>query len=358
MYCTTCLLLFSMVSRGNIWRVNNNSNYDGTNNFGENYGGTALRPVYKQLGQATALSNTKVQNGDTIHLEGSPLTYSNPGNISKKLVIIGAGYFLSENPNTSSDNYPSRVTNMNFAAGSGGSKIMGVWANIIDVSTSNISISRCRIDLHAQLANGISDVFIIGNYFSDSITPASSCIVMGTTGAPAGLIVKNNIIKKPLILQSVSGSGTITGIISDCSNNVFDCLPGNNIIFDVAECHNNIIRSAGLIVQVSTSNPSGISHNSSNNSSDLLGEALNNNIQVDMNTLFVANGSSDGRYKLNAGSAAGNDGTERGVFGSASIASRYSLSGLAPIPVIYNLQATGDGGPSGIQVNINARIIN
>ena len=49
-------------------------------------------------------------------------------------------------------------------------------------------------------------------------------------------------------------------------------------------------------------------------------------------------------YQILSGSVAsnsGSDGTDRGAFGGAPVADRYTLSGLAAIPVIYSVSTSG-----------------
>lgn len=64
-----------------------------------------------------------------------------------------------------------------------------------------------------------------------------------------------------------------------------------------------------------------------------------------MGTLFIAPGSStDGNYQLQSGVASnypGLGGGDRGAFGGSIPANRYTLSGLANIPVIYDVYTTG-----------------
>ncbi|MEP6844563.1 MAG: hypothetical protein ABI861_01100, partial [Panacibacter sp.] len=50
-------------------------------------------------------------------------------------------------------------------------------------------------------------------------------------------------------------------------------------------------------------------------------------------------------------------GTERGVFGGAATINRYTLSGLAAIPVIYQVSTSGVATPTGLPVTIKARTI-
>ena len=86
----------------------------------------------------------------------------------------------------------------------------------------------------------------------------------------------------------------------------------------------------------------------------------NNNIVItDISTLFVdpSTNTTDGHYQLKPGSAAGADGTDRGAFGGLAVTNHYTLSGLAPIPVIYNISTSGVGGSGGLNVSVKARSI-
>src|SRR4051794_40792250 len=94
-----CLLSFQQ-TYAKIWRVNNNSNYNGSSLWGDNFGGTATFPVFKQI--ADANNSNLVSAGDTIYVEGSTANYE-AVTINKKLAIVGPGFFLNENPHVSND---------------------------------------------------------------------------------------------------------------------------------------------------------------------------------------------------------------------------------------------------------------
>ena len=83
-----------------IWRVNNKSNFNGTSLYGDNFGGTSTYPVFKEINDGVNWAN--VNDNDTLYVEGSTSVYA-AASITKKLVVIGPGYFLSENPKTSND---------------------------------------------------------------------------------------------------------------------------------------------------------------------------------------------------------------------------------------------------------------
>ena len=89
------------------------------------------------------------------------------------------------------------------------------------------------------------------------------------------------------------------------------------------------------------------------------GTTDNNLVVPAITTLFVASTSPDAAYQVAAGSPAnnsGSDGTDRGAFGGAAVTSRYTLSGLAAIPVVYKITTAG-ATSTDLPVTIDARTI-
>ena len=66
-----------------------------------------------------------VKSGDTLYVSGSPVHYGSL-TLSKRLNIIGPGYFLSENPNTQVGFLPAKVTRPTFRPGAEESVISGM----------------------------------------------------------------------------------------------------------------------------------------------------------------------------------------------------------------------------------------
>ena len=68
-----------------------------------------------------------------------------------------------------------------------------------------------------------------------------------------------------------------------------------------------------------------------------------------------------GQYQLQsgvAGNVPGSDGAERGAFGGIAPSNRYTLSGLAAIPVIYDVSTTGvSQAGTGMTVQVKARTV-
>ena len=101
-----CACLFSNNVFAKIWRVNNNA--------GINANFTTLQAAHD--GAAS---------GDTLYVEGSSQTYGSL-TCSKKLCIIGPGYYLNENPGNQALGLTAQSASLDFGAGSAGSELMGM----------------------------------------------------------------------------------------------------------------------------------------------------------------------------------------------------------------------------------------
>ncbi|WP_431135310.1 hypothetical protein [Psychroserpens mesophilus] len=359
--CAT-FLLTSITEAQTIWRVNNQSNYNGSTLFGDNYGGTPTFPVFKEINEAVASSN--VTAGDTLHIEGSTMDYAN-AIITKQLTIIGPGYFLTENPNVSNDTYDARIDRITFDAGSEFSQVIGM--NIIDdgfsdgtifVNTNEITIKRCRIEVTVDIASEISNVYILQNFFPNIIN--TNAITGGGFNyvPPQDVIFNNNICEKKLIFSD----NNFTGTLLECNNNIFNG-PENelNLEFNTSSFQNNILRAAGITANINSGTNNNVQYNTVSDAGIFTGTT--GNLWVpDMSTLFVASGTMDGKYQLQEGvsnNVAGSDGSERGAYGGVVLTNRYNLSGLGAIPVVYEVSTTGvsEAGDQ-LPVTIQARTNN
>jgi hypothetical protein len=346
-----------------VWRVNNASNYNGTTLWGENLGGTQTNPVFEQINQA--VGTNFVLAGDTLHIEGATAVYSN-STISKRLIIIGPGYLLDENPNSSNMLLEAKTGGISFQAGASGSELIGVSVvNSLGVTISNnvnsITIKRCRIDYDVNLGSAHVDIFILQNYFANITNSQSSAISVNSLGFPTNFIFNNNIVKRPLLLFNSSTTYTA----AEVKNNVFDCpaISGNpSIRLNTGSFQNNILKNPAAAANVNNNNSVNVSFNVSSSATNQFGTANNNIVVTNINSIFVdpVTNSSDGDYQLlNSWATAnpGADGAPRGAFGGASPTRRYTLSGLAAIPVIYDINTSGVAVPTGLQVTIKARVI-
>ena len=348
------------VANAKIWRVNSNSNYNGTSLWGDNFGGTSTYPVFGQLTNAN--SSNLVSGGDTLYVEGSTISYDNV-TFTKKLVIIGPGYFLTENPKVSNDLLSANVGDITFSTSSQGSQLLGINATSVygvNIDVSNILVKRCKIDYSVNVSYNISDISVIENFFTNVGNTSTTAVTVSPYGFPTNFVFDNNICKRTLLLVY----STTTYTAQECNHNVFDCaaISGKpSIQLNTGSFKNNILKTPTATVNINSGTNQNVSYNISASSTGQFGTVNNNKVVANMSTLFVSSGTSDGIYKLKSGSPGSNnasDGTDRGVFGGTSSTDRYTLSGLAPIPVIYSLTTSGDATPAnGLSVTISAKTI-
>jgi len=359
-------ICFTQQVDAKIWRVNNQSNYDGSTLWGDNFGGTAGYPVFKQVDQAVAFGI--VNDGDTIHVEGSTITYA-ATTITKNLVVIGAGYLLTDNPKTSNNVLETKIARISFNAGSENSQVIGmdvVYAGSgldreVYVNVNGITVKRCRIEGGIEFGYPLADVYILENFFPNIVN--SNAIVPNSSGLfvpPTDIIFNNNICQKTLTWGTPIANPTTMWPILQCNNNVFDG-PDNlatpNLAFSTSEFKNNILMPTNAKVNIAAS--AGVIAYNIGTLSTQFGTTDNNLVVPAITTLFVTSTSTDGAYQIAAASQAndtGSDGTDRGAFGGTAAISRYTLSGLAAIPVIYQITTPGATSTS-LPVTISARTI-
>jgi hypothetical protein len=322
------------------WRVNNMPNTD---------------PDFSGLQAA----HDGATNGDTILLEGSPNPYS--GLIcTKRLVIIGPGYFLWENPSAPSSHWAEIDGDIRFAqsfsndpsSGSAGSILIGIVMGRtyqeISIETEDVVIARCY--LYGIEVNGgrsttlpATGAQIIQNYFAGGDIDPN----IYNSDAIVNIQILNNIFVSGFDLPSNS-SGSIR-------NNLFIGSSFNVQLF-VGEIRNNILTtSSEQNVAVSVVGAADqLSHNVSTKGQFGI---ENNNLVIGTGDLFVGptGNSTDGQWQLKPNSPAsgnGSDGTDRGPFGGIN---PYRLSGLGAVPAITFMEVQPVGSDeTKLQVKIKA----
>jgi hypothetical protein len=363
---TIIAIIITQSSFAKIWRINNHSNYDGSTLWGDNFGGTAAYPVFAQINQAVAFGI--VNNGDTLHVEGSTVTYAG-ATITKRFVIIGTGYFLSDNPNVSNNVLETNIAFVTFNAGSENSQLIGVSlvnaGNTADrdvyVNVNGITVKRCRIEGQIQIGYPLSDIYVLQNFFTNTeVNTALRPYPNTAFTPPTDLIFNNNICQKTFTWGSPLANPTTMWPILQCNNNVFDGpdnLANPNLAFSTSEFKNNILMPTNATVNIAAT-AGNVSYNIGTLSTQF-GTADNNLVVAGITTIFVTSASPDAAYQIADGTAAdnsGSDGTDRGAFGGTAVISRYTLSGLAAIPVIYEITSPGATSTT-LPVTIKARTI-
>jgi hypothetical protein len=321
------LLFFGEISNSqNLIRVNNNP---------------GINADYTNLQDA----NDNANDGDTIYLEGSTAEYAG-ANLSKKLTIIGPGYFLSENDSTQANGLEAKLNGeIRFNAGSEGSVITGstIDSYYLYISVDNISIARCNV-YRIYINGDVDNILILQNYV-DFIETSNN------NGKITNSVISNNIVNYQIKFGSTSGPLQITNNVVFYTSSVYQPIDVyNSSITNNIICHPNysIIENTGNtitnnILAVDGTNAGGNQYN-----------VPMANVFVDYNS--TQGYSTDGKWQLKNGSpalGAGVNGIDCGVFGGVK---PYVLSGLPNLPHIYEatIPATANSG-DGLSVTIKVK---
>jgi hypothetical protein len=332
--CLVCFLIIPMLGFGKIWIVDSNA------------GSTAKDFTNLQAAHDGAAA------GDTLYLIGSSIPYDQI-NLSKRLVMIGPGYFLNENLNLQSNINPALVgipsgNSITFAPGSEGSVIMGLTIRgVLSVNVSNILIKRNRITFNVIIAS--SNVILVQNYINSLIGPSD--IAIKIEDGFTGIIIKNNYISNNC--ANGCGAGTRLALFSspttslEISNNIFF----GNVTVSNAHVQNNIT----LFTQFTAT--ASLIQNNSGDAGNYFPPGTNNFVNgSDFAGAFVPSGTTDSKWQLGPSSqlrGTGFNGVDRGIFGGSE---PYVLSGIPPIPTIYSLTAPTVGEKNtGLPIQIKVK---
>ena len=351
----TGLFLFALVlfntAQAKIWRLNNNGNAPNPAIVAD-FTGT-LQAVH---------DNASVVSGDTIHIEQSPTTYGNCI-FTKRLVVIGAGFFLNQNPFTQVNiDYGSTVGDLTFYNNNAsGSHVFGLTTGIIYMGVNNLLIARCQLTSLLYIGNtGATDLngMTVRQCFLSGQTVNGQAMVRSNTGT--GLVsnmdFSNNIFRFPgfnsgLVLNAkVSGLFKNNVINTYYSSNIQNFYVLNNIGFSGGNASNtftncvveyNVGTTAGMFVTpAGTNNTIGLG----NQTKTVAQIALLGGTSIDNGSSLAVSSECIG---------AGKDGTDCGAFGGDY---PYKLSGIAPVPNIYKVViAPISAGSSSISVTVSAK---
>lgn len=299
--CMAALLLTTSLVQAKVWRVNNN--------FG-------VVADFAQLSEL--MSASRVSPGDTAYLEASATSY-NGFNFTKKLVVIGPGYFLSGtdgNPGLQSNPNAATITLYVDSTASGSVFVgLNLTANM-DGATDNIRIERCRLSFgqwkqgQVMLNLRINKCYIYSHRFATYPTEnmeVTNCIFDAAVNYTGG----NNSLYRNNIFNNVS-----------CTIN--NAYLSNNIFYGISDL---TATSCTVRYNIATRNTLPAGNNNQNN--------------VAAASIFAGGNSADGKFRLAAASPATGAGEpingvtpDCGVFGTPD---PYKLSGIPPIPSIYEL---------------------
>ena len=286
-----------------------------------------------------------VSVGDTLYVVGSSVNYGNL-TLTKRLFVFGPGYFLGENPDTQANPASAKISTVKFDPGSEGSLLTGCEIiSPVTIQANNIVFKRNAITYTGtssliETENNISNAIITQNYLSKSA--GGTVITIGSNNL--AIILSNNFVaSRDAFSRCISSPVTSSLII--LNNVLFGELSINNSTF-----HNNILRDGGF----SDGSTSDVRSNLGN--ADQFNSENGNQSNIDMADVFTGAASTDGRWKLKAGSpatGAGVQGEDVGMFGGQD---PYVLSGIPPIPTIYEFAAPATASEnSGLPVTIKIK---
>jgi hypothetical protein len=160
-----------------------------------------------------------------------------------------------------------------------------------------------------------------------------------------------NVIKNNCIVLGQSSGSTSISTTTDCFNNIVQ----NNILHGNLYIHNCEI-SNNILVFNAYNGTGNILMNNMCSGTQFAGVGENNLTEIDMGTVFIGSGSTDGQWQIIAGGPAdgsGTNGTDMGIFGGND---PYVLSGIPPIPAIYEFYGTNAGAATfPVQIKAKAR---
>ena len=322
------LLLSAAIANANVFRVNNLLTTD------------KAQKIFNTVKEAHDAA--EVLAGDTLMIEGTSKIHANIV-ITKRLVLIGPGFLLNENPETQANVAPALFSKITVNASAAGSIFIGLTfaetssANRFEIEAPNVIVMRCYSPYDIILLNGANNVQIIQNLLEGVYYSNSGHVF-------TGIVLKNNIISGSLNLSS---SVTYPRTFSLVENNIF--LRGSTL--QASTFRNNILVGTSTF----TIQASSIANNLTG-SGQL--PATNGNQTYDASNLFVGKtgNSTDGQYKIKPGSpylTAGYNNTQPGIFGGTT---PYVLSGIPPVPSVYEFSADNFGSKqTGLPVQIKVK---
>lgn len=350
--CLTALV--SLTASAKIWRVNNN-------------------PTIPADFTTIQAAHDGAMANDTLHIEPSGIPYGDL-TITKKLIIIGNGFFLSENTNNQVNFNSSIVGLIYMRNGCSGSKFMGLTINgyvdfaqsindpIIAIIADNITFEKNYFTsqnynfkfsgVTGSLFVNLNNLVIRNNYLKGTIQ--NFLISNGNFYNLNNIQILNNYIRGGIDLSNRTNTGyTNCYAYATIANNVIE----GNIISCGSIIKNNIFTMvANPSVSGNTTDGNSITNNISASPTGLPAGNGNQN-GVAITTIFkgLTGNTTDSQWQLKVGSpaiAAGQSGEDCGMFGGTN---PYKLSGLPATPSVYGLSAPVNSSGNTLPVVISTK---
>ncbi len=304
-------------------------------------------------------------SGDTLYLMGSKNSYGT-GIFDKKLVVIGPGYWLTENQHTQAISDTAQVGALTFNEGSQGSKVQGLFMSysattsnytvnfsFITINTDSITIAKNYIFVYrygSYTAGNFEGITINGNkafikiqqnwieveIYDVNYIYNGYVNAIHFTGLPVNCFIQNNFIRA---IKS-STYATAANIRMDINDMTNDLKIYNNVLW--GDCMTYYTDQRNNIFVSGAYNGVGdiLMYNFCNETQYPVDPPeLYNQQNIDMSTVFTEYTKYvDNGYALATGSpaiGAGVNGGDCGVFSYDTGGYPYVLSGMPAIPAIY-----------------------
>lgn len=185
--------------------------------------------------------------GDTIMVDGSPDNYELANGITKRIVLTGPGYFLTENGTQATGSAPAVLdSELPIAAEAAGSIIQGMTLNkAITIQATNVVITRCLINgvihIDAEATNTVIHQNYITNFTGgDSADTAPYNVQITNNILTSGINVNiiHYIKESHIAYNTFTGRGTgDTGI--QPFNGITNCIVENNFFTTREKAYTN-----------------------------------------------------------------------------------------------------------------------
>jgi len=353
--CFTLTMLIAFLSvqivHAKIWRVNNN------------VGITADFTSFSNAANAAS-----VVAGDTLHIEASATPYVT-GNftLTKRLIVIGVGYFLDPlnptipgNAGLQATTQSSVIEFFNIGNGANGSKFLGVTFE--NGPYLNASVPALNLVFEKCLFSDFFSLYLNDAGSFNGITVRKCILNAGFIAQGATSVVTNLIIENNIFLQGGFDYQGLTGPSNIFRNNSINATsaPYN---FSNIYIANNIF---GNVLSFTFTNTI-VKNNLFTANPVLPGGAAGNLVNVNLANVYVggATGSLDSRMQLKT-PLASNPAFQAGLTVGAVVTPNagafggpdpYKLSGIPNIPSIYTLTvpSTIPAGSTSMNASISTR---
>jgi len=284
--------------------------------------------------------------GDTLYIEGTQFNYGDQV-LDKRLVLIGPGYYLTENDSTQVSNLEASFSFFTIDSTASGSRVYGLlFEKNVEISGSEVVFSRNR--LVGPIYSKISLAY--QNSVINCVVTQNICrsIVSGNhLMDPLNTLVANNYVYHSITFHD-NASCVIYNNVVTYEVRVYNSILKNNIIY-AAGSNGGFLENTNNIFEYNMVNNNNVPAGTGNVTNILPAEVF---IDYDGSLGY----STDGKWQLKEGSpaiGAGEGGTDCGMFGGTST---YVLSGLPAVPHIYEaIVPTSGSAASGLPVTIKVK---